>query len=80
MEYVKFNNKNWGYAGDKGTWAAFGKDVGGKTLTVKRANKGLVSEAYEQELTEFCAPYGIDFGNVRCGQTVKVNADKIKLS
>lgn len=69
MEYVKFENKNWGYAGDKGTWAAFS----GKTLKVKRAAKGIISSALEAEMQEFCSQYGIDFSAVKCGQTVSAD-------
>lgn len=66
--YVNFDSKNWGYAGDKQTWANYDGDY----LTVKRASKGLISEAYENEMTEFCAKHGIDFSDVKPGQAIKI--------
>ena len=64
--YVNFNNKDWGFAGDKKTWA---KLENGKA-TVKRASKGIISSAFDSEMESFCSDYGIDWASVGCGQTV----------
>lgn len=68
MTYVNFKNKNWNYAGDKGTWAR----TEGKTVTIKKAARGLISDAYTSELREYCAQYGIDFDSIRCGDTLTI--------
>lgn len=66
-EYINMENRNWGYAGDKGTWARRNDDG---TITVKLAAKGTVSRAYCEELREFCAQYGQDFDAIRCGESI----------
>ena len=68
--FVRFNSRNFGYRGDKGTWARY--DASSRKLTICRAAQGLMSEAYETEMREFAAAYGIDFVAMSCGtrQTV----------
>ncbi|WP_304736532.1 hypothetical protein [uncultured Desulfovibrio sp.] len=48
-------------------------------MTVNVARKGTISSAYIDELTEFCAAYGIDFAALRKGDrvTVEVEEDQI---
>lgn len=72
--YVQFDSKNWSYAGDKGSWAKVKVDDDGNqvAVVVKRAAKGIISSAYEAEMSEFCAAHGIDWGKVSCGQQVEV--------
>lgn len=70
--FVNFKNRNWGFRGDKGTWAKFD----GKNLTVCRAAKGVISSSYTDELREFCSQYGIDFDDVRCGEKVTVEINQ----
>lgn len=67
--FVVFTNRNWSYAGDKGTWAM----IKNGTLTVKCAAKGIVSSAFTEEMTDFCKGYGIDFKGMYCGQQITVN-------
>lgn len=70
--YVNFKSKNWSYKGDKGSWASIDVVNDQKVVTVKRAHKGTISSAYEQELSEFCTQHGIDWRKVGCGDTVSV--------
>ena len=65
--FVNMDSRDWGYVGDKGTWA---KLVDGKA-TVKRAAKGTVSSAYEAEMAEFCENHGIGWDKVGCGETAR---------
>lgn len=73
--YVNINGRNWSYAGDKGAWARVDTDEDGNQvkLTVKRAGKGIMSDAYESAMREFCKPYGINFADLACGATVSVD-------
>lgn len=41
------------------TWAKFNRAT--NKLTVNKAARGLISDAYWAEMVEFCASYGIDF-------------------
>lgn len=61
--FVVFENRDFGYRGDKGTWA---KVHGGKVLVCK-ASSGMISRAYEAEIADFCEKLGIDFSAIRCG-------------
>jgi len=72
--FVNLKNRNWSYAGDKGTYAKVDTDKDGNQikLTVKRANKGIISSAYETEMREFCEPYGINFADLSCGMTASI--------
>ncbi len=70
--FVNFDKKDWGFAGDKGTWVKVSVKDGIETLTVKRAAKGTISREFEAEVQEFCEPFGIDFYAVGCGCTVSV--------
>ena len=60
-------SRNWSYRGDKGTWAKYDEDT--NTLTVKRAQGGIISSAYENEMEALCGLFGIDWHSVRCGET-----------
>lgn len=73
--YVNFKNRDFGYKGDKGTWAMIdGSNVDGYTLTVKKADKGIISSAYASEISEYAEQNGIDFAALKCGEkaTVKI--------
>jgi hypothetical protein len=68
--YVNFKNRNWSFAGDKGTWAK----IEGDELTVCRARRGTVSSDYNAEIDAFCESFGLDWSRVSCGQvkTIKI--------
>lgn len=66
-EYINMASRNWNWNGDKGTWVRRNDD---NTVTVKKAARGLISDAYTAELREFCAQYGQDFDAIRCGESV----------
>ena len=72
-EYVNFKNRNRGYRGDSGTYAAIDTDENGKkTLTVCRAMKGIISSGYTQEIEAYAAEHGIDFSTIRPGDKVTI--------
>ena len=68
--YVNFKSKNWSYVGDRGTFA---RDNGNNTITIKKAARGIISSAYIDELRTYCASLGVDFDEIRCGQSVTVS-------
>jgi len=72
--FVEFEKKDWSFAGDKGTWAKVKVDEDGNqiALIVKRAAKGTISEAFENEMTDLCSEHGLDWSDVRCGQQAEV--------
>lgn len=63
--FVIFKNRDFGRRGDKGTWARF--DSTTATLTINKAAHGLISDAFTQELRDFCDSYGINFDAMPCG-------------
>lgn len=69
--WVQFENRQRGYKGDTGSWARVVKEENATVLKIKRAQSGIVSSGYEQELREFGLEYGIDFESLRPGQTAK---------
>lgn len=72
MEYIKANSRNWGFRGDVGTWAGIETKKNGKRYFVaKRARFGIISSSYEEEMTQICAEYGVDFTAIRCGDSAK---------
>ena len=64
--FVTFSSRNWGYAGDKGTWAKLENDK----ITVKKAARGTISRAYEAELCNFCTQFGQNFDAIPCGSAI----------
>lgn len=66
-DFIKFSSRNWGYAGDKQTWAKANDD---NTITIKKAARGIISSEYTEELRAFCAKYGQDFDAIRCGESL----------
>lgn len=66
--FVAFENRDFGYRGDKGTWAK----MDGKKITVCKAANGTISRAYETEISDFCEKFGIDFSAMRSGTRVTV--------
>lgn len=63
--FVQFRARDFGRRGDKGTWARY--DNSSRRLTICRAAQGLMSDAYETEMRNFAAAYGIDFAAMPCG-------------
>ena len=70
MEFVRFEKKNWSYRGDKGTWV--GIDTKKETLTAKKAESGIISSEYAEELQKYLENYGVSFEDLRCGEKVTV--------
>jgi len=70
--YIKFNNRNWSYAGDKGSWVS--QDEKNNTITINKARRGIISDAYISELNEYLDQYGVDFSSMSCGErkTIKI--------
>lgn len=69
--FIIFAARNWGYRGDRGTWARVEADG---SITVQRAQRGIVSAPYTAELEKFCAAYGKDFGAMHSGQRINFAA------
>ena len=69
--YQAIENKDWGFAGDKSTWAK----LDGNILSVKKAQKGIISSAYAEAMQEFCSNFCIDFSAMKCGEVVKVTLE-----
>ena len=67
--YVKFESRDWSYRGDKGTWARENADG---SITIKRADKGIVSEAYSAEMRDYCAAHDVDWDSISSGESVTV--------
>ena len=72
-EYIDFKHRDWGYRGDKQTWARREDDG---SITVQRSPKGIISEAYTQEMKEFCAKYGFDFSSLKPGDKVTLREEE----
>ena len=66
--FVVFENRDFGFRGDKGTWAK----MNGKKITVCKASSGTISREYETEISDFCEKLGLDFSAIRCGDRVTV--------
>jgi hypothetical protein len=73
--YVHFENRNFGYAGDRGTWARVNDDG---SVTIKRAAKGLISSAYEEEISAFAEDCGINWDAIGCGMAASKAPGKVK--
>lgn len=72
MDYINFEKRNWGYKGDKGTWAATKIDEeGNKILIINKAKNGITSSGYLEEISFFAAKYGIDFNLMSCGERIE---------
>ena len=67
--FVSFQHRDFSKRGDKGTWARLEEDG---SITLQKAARGLISDAYEAELREFCASFGADFDAIRCGERVSM--------
>ena len=65
--YICFKSRNWGYRGDRGTWARLNKDG---SITLKISANGLLSDAYTNELRDFCAQHGQDFDSIGFGNSI----------
>ena len=68
--YLDTDNRDWGYRGDKGTWAHY--DEGTNALTISRAKNGIISDGYTNEIAEFAARHGVDFDAIRPGDKIKI--------
>lgn len=66
--FVIFENRDFGFRGDKGTWAK----INGKKITVCKASSGTISREYETEISDFCEKLGLDFSAIRFGDRVTV--------
>lgn len=66
-DFIQFTSKNWGYTGDKYTWARQNDD---STITIKKAARGTISTEYAEELRAFCKKYGQDFDAIRFGESL----------
>ena len=66
-DFIKFSSRNWGYAGDKQTWAKHNDD---NTITVKKGSRSIISSEYTEELRAICAKYGQDFDAIRFGESL----------
>lgn len=71
--FIAFRHRDFSYRGDKGTWARYSVDT--RELTVQCTSTGRISEAYSDEMREFCASYGIDWDAMRSGQRAVVVID-----
>jgi hypothetical protein len=72
--FVKFQSKNWGFKGDKGTFAKVTRNDDDQiiAITIKVAAKGMISSEYTKEISVFCDKLGIDFSSIPCGQSKTV--------
>jgi len=72
--FVNFQNKNWGFKGDKGTFAKVTRNDDDQiiAITIKVAAKGIISSEYTKEISDFCDKLGIDFSSIPCGQSKTV--------
>lgn len=68
--FVRFENRNWRRGADRSTWARF--DRATRQLTVHRADRGIITDAYREELYAFCGDLGVRFGEIFHGQSVTV--------
>lgn len=69
--FIIFAARDWGYRGDRGTWARVEKDG---SITVQRAQRGIVSTPYTAELEKFCAAFGQDFLALGSGDRINFAA------
>lgn len=72
--FVLFEKRNSGYAGDRGTWAR----IEGDKMIVCRAQKGIISNDYEHEMTAFLDMFGVDFSDIKPGKKLEVSLNVIK--
>ncbi len=71
--YVEFEKRNWGYKGDRGTWARVNDN---NTLTIKIAANGTISSKYIDELGVFCHQFDIDFDKMGCGDSITIDLSR----
>ena len=69
--FIIFTARNWSYRGDRSTWARVEKDG---SITVQRAQRGIVSSGYTAELEKFCAAFGQDFLALGSGDRINFAA------
>lgn len=74
MDFVKFANRDWGYRGDKGTWAAIDTDK--NEFVVQRAARGIISDDYNAEIADWCAERGINWDAIPCGGRIRSEIKK----
>jgi hypothetical protein len=65
--FVEFKNRNWNFSGDKSTWVRKNSD---DSYTLQRASKGIMTEEFITELSEFCTLFGVDFHDVKSGDRI----------
>lgn len=69
--FIIFAARNWGYRGDRSTWARVEKDG---SITVQRAQRGIISSGYTAELEKFCTAFGQDFLALGSGDRINFAA------
>lgn len=69
--YITFDSRNFSFAGDKMTWAK----VDGDMITVKKAARGTISRAYEEELRAFCEQFGQNYDSIGFGDKICFSAN-----
>lgn len=69
--FIIFAARDWSYRGDRSTWARVEKDG---SITIQRAQRGIISRGYTAELEKFCAAYGQDFSAMRSGDRINFAA------
>ncbi len=70
--FIEFPGRDWNLRGDKSTWARY--DAKTRKLTINQG-RGTMSDAYANELGEFCERFGIDFWGLTSGERVTVTVD-----
>ena len=61
--FIIFKNRNFRFNGDRSSWARLNDDG---TITVCMG-KGVMTDEYMEELSDFCAAYGGDFRDLHIG-------------
>lgn len=64
---IQFKSRDRRNRGDCGTYVRHNEDG---SFTVKRAKKGALTPAYTQEISEFCADFGVDFNAIGRGEAI----------
>jgi len=70
--FVNFQSKNWGFAGDKGTWARVDKKDNRIIIIINKAMRGMISEAYTNEISDFCENFDVNFNDISSGQKITI--------
>lgn len=74
MEYVRFNNRSFGFKGDRGTYVSMDTNK----VTIVKSYNGIISQKYWDELCEFCSMLGVSFKDLPCGDKFFVYNDELQ--